>query len=94
MTANIFGLAISTASGVLLEVCKEICKVLGPSYICMPRNKDEMRHKVAEFDSKFGMPQAFGCIDGTHIRLKRLCENSQDFYNYRGFFSLNMKAVF
>jgi len=40
------------------------------------RSKDEMRQKVAEFESKFGMPQAFGCIDGTHIPLKRPGENS------------------
>ena len=93
MTANTFGLAINTVSGVILEVCKAICKVLGPSCIFMPRNKDEMRHKVAEFESKFGMPQAFGCIDGTHIPLKRPGENSQEFYNYKGFFSLNMQAV-
>ena len=38
----------------------------------MPRNKDDMRHNVAEFESKFEMPQAFGCIDGTYIHWKGL----------------------
>ena len=62
MTTNTLGLAINTVYGVILEVCKAICKVLDPSFIYLPSNKDEMRHKVAEFESKFGMPQAFGCI--------------------------------
>jgi len=59
----------------------------------MPINKDEMRHKVAEFESNFGMPQSFGCIDGTYIPLKRPSENSHDFYNYKGYFSQDVQAV-
>ena len=39
------------------------------------------------------MPQAFGCIDGTYIHIKRPIENSQDYYNYKQFFSLNVQAV-
>ena len=31
---------------------------------------DEMRMKVSEFEAKFGMIQAMGCIDGTHVPLK------------------------
>ena len=52
-----------------------------------------MRNKVAVFESKLGTPQAFGSIDGTHIVLKRPVENSQDFYNYKAFFSPNMQTV-
>ena len=46
----------------------------------LPRNQDEMREK-AEFEAKFGMRQAFGCIDGTHIRVRRLVCNSQEYFN-------------
>ena len=34
------------------------------------KNKDEMKVKVAEFEAKFGMKQAFKYIDGTHIPIK------------------------
>jgi hypothetical protein len=54
---------------------------------------NEMREKVSEFELKFGMTQAFGCIDGTHVALKRPPGNSQDFFNYKQFFSLNVQAV-
>lgn len=39
------------------------------------------------------MPQAFGCIDGTHVRIKRPVENSQDYFCYKQFFSLTVQAV-
>jgi hypothetical protein len=52
-----------------------------------------MRQKVSEFETKFGMVQAFGCIDGTHIPMKRPIVDSQDYFNYKQFFSLNVQAV-
>ena len=39
------------------------------------------------------MIQAFGCIDGTHIPIKRPIVDSQDYFNYKQFFSLNVQAV-
>ena len=93
MTANTFGIHQSTVTNVLTEVCSAINRVLGPKYIHIPRNKDEMRQKASEFELKFGMIQAIGCIDGTHITIKRPSDNSQDFFNYKQFFSLNVQAV-
>ena len=59
----------------------------------MPRNQEEMRRRVAEFEAKYGMIQAFGCVDGTHIPILRPAESSQDYYCYKGFFSLNAQAI-
>ena len=39
------------------------------------------------------MPQAFGSIDGKSIHIKRPEENSQDYYNYKQLFPLNVQAV-
>ena len=39
------------------------------------------------------MIQAFGCVDGTHIPIKSPNENSQDYFCYKQFFSLNVQAV-
>ena len=93
MTANTFGLAICTVSHVIFQVCKTIGIVLGPKYIKLPKNTDEMRRKVAEFEGKYGMVQAFGCIDGTHVAVKKPLDCSQDFYSYKGYHSLNVQAV-
>ena len=76
MTVNTFGTAINTASAVISEVCLAIKKFFGPKYIHLPHDKEEMQRKVSEFEAKFKMTQAFGCIDGTHIPIKCPRENS------------------
>ena len=53
-----------------------------------------MREKVEkEFEAKFGMTQAFACIDGTPIPIECPSENSQDFFCYKQFYSLSVQAV-
>lgn len=69
MTANSFGIALNTASAAVSEVCQAISNHLGPEYLHLPEDEESMGEKVAELESKFGMTQAFGCIDGTHIQL-------------------------
>ena len=88
MTANSFGIAINTASIVINEVCCAISKYLGPKCIHLPKDKEHMQKKVCEFEAKFGMTQAFGCIDGTHIPIQCPRENSQDCFCYKQFYSL------
>ena len=52
-----------------------------------------MRAKVAEFETQFGMVQAFGSVDGTHIPIRRPVVDSQDYFNYKQFFSISVQAV-
>jgi len=93
MTANTFGIHQCTVSKVIHEVCSAITNKLGPQYVFLPQTISEMEVKAAQFELKFGMVQAFGCIDGTHIPIKTPAENSQDYFNYKQFHSLNVQAV-
>ena len=93
MTANSFGAAICTTSCIIHGICEAISKHLGPKYIHLPINDESMRKTVAEFKSKFGMTQAFGCIDGAHVPIQCPIENSQDFFSYKQFYSINVQAV-
>lgn len=93
MTANSFGVAICTAAAVIHQICAAISKHLGLKYLYLPMDVNSMRKKVAEFETKFGMTQAFGCIDGTHIPIQCPVENAQDFFCYKQFYSLNVQAV-
>ena len=52
-----------------------------------------MREIVSRFEHKFGMIQAFGCIDGTHVQIKRPHGDSQDYFCYKQYFSLNIQAL-
>lgn len=91
MTANTFGIHQCTVSKVVDEVCTAISNHLGPKYIFLPKTSQEMREKVSEFELKFGMIQAF--VDGTHIPIKSPKGNSQDYFCYKQFYSLNVQAV-
>ena len=71
MTANTFGMHISTASKIILEVCKAISQVLGPQNLRLPENESEMNQRCSEFEARYVKPQAFGCIDATYIPIKR-----------------------
>ena len=93
MTANTFGIAICTTSAILMQVCNAIVKHIGPNYLKFPKDSDEIQKKVSEFETKFGMMQAFGCIDGTHIPIICPDSNSHDYYCYKQFHSLNVQAV-
>ena len=48
MTANHFGMENCTASKVIFEVCSAIYSVLGPSYLHLPRDQEEMERCSAK----------------------------------------------
>ena len=60
MTANIFVISKNTVGQVVHEVFCAILKYLGPKYLFLPRNKEEMKIKVSESEAKFRMVRAFG----------------------------------
>ena len=93
MTANTFGIHQCTVSKVILQFCNAVTTHLGPKYLHLPRTVDEMQTTVAEFETKFGMTQAFGCVDGTHVPIRRPIINSQDYFNYKQFYSISAQAI-
>ena len=93
MTTNTFGVHQSTVSKVVDEVCKTIADKLGPRYIYLPKTVEDMLKKVSEFELKFGMIQAFGCIDGTHIPIKTPVTRPDDYFCYKQYYSLNVQGI-
>ena len=49
-----------------MEVCPEVCDTynLDPELLHLPGDDEQMKKKISEVEMKFGMPQAFGFIDG------------------------------
>ena len=78
---------------IILQFCNAVTTHLGPKYLHLPRTVDEMQTTVAEFETKFGMTQAFGCVDGTHVPIRRPIINSQDYFNYKQFYSISAQAI-
>ena len=92
MTANAFGVSVATVSVSLRKVCGAICK-LGPKYIKFPLTTEEIKGAALEFEKKFHFPQVIGCIDGTHIPIRKPQEDPHDFFCYKMKYSLNCQAV-
>lgn len=34
------------------------------------------------------------CVDGTHIKIQAVHENENDFVNRKGFYAINLQAIF
>ena len=92
VTANTFARHISTVTKIIKDVCCAIaCN--GSKYVQLLQTKGAMIGKASDFEAKYGMHQAFGCIDSTHVTIIRTVEHSQDYFCYKQFFSINVQAV-
>ena len=92
MTANAFGVAICTVSVVIRKVCHVLINKCG-RYIKLPTSEQEIMKIVTEMENKFGFPQAFGCVDGTHIPILSPNENPHDYFCYKMKYTLNVQAL-
>ena len=79
MTANTFGVSISTVSLSLRMVCNAIAEHLGPLYVKFPSTEEELQEATSQFLLKFGLLQVVECIDGTHVPIIQHTENSWNF---------------
>ena len=93
MTAIAFGIHPCTTSKHIHSVCETIYMILGEKYLHLPTDTEEMRSKVSEFEMRFGITRACDCIDGTDLPIKRLPQNSQDYFCYKQYFSLNIQGI-
>jgi hypothetical protein len=65
--------------------------VLIKTFVKFPRNQTVL--DVVNGFAKLVFPQTIGAIDGTHIPIIAPSENSSDFYNRKGYYSIIMQAV-
>lgn len=93
MTTNVFGVARSTVSVIVSQVCNALTFYVGPKYISLPKTEEEMRELVVKIEPRHGFPQAFGCVGRTHIPIQQPLENSHDFYSYKMKYTLNVQGI-
>ena len=72
------GMMLSTVCEIVHETWNEIVKQLLKTYIKFPQGH-ELNHVVLTFKRKFGVPQCFGAIDGSHIPICAPVGNHTDF---------------
>lgn len=89
--ADRFNLSINALHDIISRVSEFIVDI-APQYIKWPSEK-EMEITKAYFLEQKGFPNAFGCIDGTHIRIDRPKDSPESYYNRKDFFSVQMQIV-
>ena len=90
--AHLFGIARSTVCGIVHETCQCILDVLMVDYIKFPSG-DRLNQTVDEFKTKWGVPQCFGAIDGSHVPISAPDLLHTDYYNRKGWYSMLIQGL-
>ena len=83
MTANAFDIARSTVGQIIQDICMILTKNIGPELTKFPETNEEVSTEISAFLHCFGFPQVIGCIDRTHIPIKKPVENAHDYFSYK-----------
>lgn len=62
-------------------------------FIRFPRTLADLAKAKAEFFERFQVPNVVGAIDCTHVRIVQPSQDTIQFLNRKGFYSLNVQAV-
>ena len=90
--AHLFGIARSTVCKMVHETCRSIVEVLLKDYIKFPSG-DQLDQVVDEFKGKWGVPQCFGAIDGSHVPISPPSNLHTDYYNRKGWYSMLIQGL-
>ena len=90
--AHLFGIARSTVCEIVHETCHCIVDVLMKDYINFP-NGDRLDRVVDEFKMKWGAPQCFGAVDGSHVPISAPSHLHTDYYNRKGWYSMLIQGL-
>ncbi|XP_054745868.1 putative nuclease HARBI1 [Anastrepha obliqua] len=84
------GLAQSSFCKALADVLFIFEQYLCPRWIQFPETAEEKSKIAIAFYIKHKIPSVVGCVDGTHVEIIALSENSHLYYNRKGYYSLNV----
>ena len=93
MVANLFGVGKSTLCKALHEFCNEINLTVMPELIVYPTSPHTIQVLIDGFMSDWQFPQAFGALDGCHIKVCPPKEYVVDYFCYKQFYSTVLLAM-
>lgn len=86
------GLSQATTSRICARVAKALARH-SASYIKMPNTLAEEQLTMREFYDIRSFPSVIGCIDCTHIKIRKCGGDAAQYYiNRKGYYSLNVQV--
>ena len=79
-------------STAVYEVCDAIWNLMSPVYM-KPPTEDDWRHIEHRFSTRWNFNNCVGALDGKHVMIRAPPNSQSLFYNYKGFFSINLMAL-
>ena len=87
----LIGIGTATACLCVHQCTYAICEHMFSAYIRFP-TPAEARRNMQIWQQQCSIPGIFGAIDGTHIAITQPCENGQDYFNRKSFYSVNVQG--
>lgn len=86
-------MGIATVSKIVREGCAALWKALQPTYLQTPTTAEAWKEVANEFYQMWDLPHVIGALDGKHIAIECPSNAGSDYYNYKGFNSINLMAM-
>lgn len=83
----------TTISKSLSKMLRCLERKICPEQIKLESTEEDLRKSKNFFYEKYGIPGVVGCIDGTHVAIKRPTDEEYLYFNRKGFYSINVMMV-
>ena len=84
----------STVCNIISETSKAIYECLKEEYLKAPSKKEEWLSISKDFEDIWNLPHCLGAMDGRHVRLQCPKLSGSNYYNYKGFYSIVLLAIY
>lgn len=75
------------------RVCEGFFETLSYEYMKCPNSVQQWEEIALEFWTKWQLSNCLGAIDGKHGRILHPPGSGSDYFNYKGFFSIDLLAI-
>ena len=89
----LLGIGVMTACKCIHECTRTICLYMYSVRIRLP-TLTEARVNMESWKQQTGLLGIYGAIDGTHLTIKKPCQDGRDYFNRKSHYSINIQGSY